>query len=69
MSIKSFKQYIAEADADEYKEKEDANVDKELEPRAKAEKDFADALKAGKDVKHPVAGDHQFNGSREQVMK
>jgi hypothetical protein len=70
--MKSFKEYVAEgtgASADELKpnvQKDDET--KAMEPKAKGEKEFADMHKGG-DKKHPVAGDHQFDGSREEVKK
>jgi len=36
--------------------------------RAKGEQDFADEHKM-EVTKHPVAGDHQFNGDRREIRK
>jgi hypothetical protein len=37
-------------------------------PRAKGEQDFKDQHKM-EVTKHPVAGDHQFNGDRREIRK
>lgn len=70
MSIKSFKSFISEeAPASDYVAKKDPKDDKEdkaLEPRVSGEQKFKDDHKI-KSTKHPVAGDHQFDGSREEV--
>ena len=68
--MKSFKEYVAEgtgAAADELKpEVQKDDETKSLEPRSKGEQDFKDMHKI-QATKHPVAGDHQFDGSREPV--
>jgi hypothetical protein len=67
--IKSFKQYIEEANADDYVAPKDSEKEAtEYEPRSKGEKGFKDQHKVEK-KKHPVAGDHQFNGDRKEVKK
>lgn len=68
--MKSFKEYVTEATAADLEpnvQKDDET--KEMKPQAKGEKDFADMHKGKEDKKHPVAGDHQFDGSREEVKK
>lgn len=70
--MKTFKEYIAESGAPAADFKAPADSDKEAteyEPRSKGEKEFADKHKGKEDKKHPVAGDHQFDGSREEVKK
>jgi len=73
MSIKSFKDYISEgtgAAANELVPKKDDDKEAtDYKPRAKGEEDFANANIDKTKKKHPVAGDHQFNGSREEVLK
>lgn len=69
MSIKSFKDYFEEqAPAADYVPKKDEDETKELKPRVKGEKEFKDMHKVATS-KHPVAGDHMFNGSRDEVKK
>jgi len=68
--MKSFREYVAEgtgASADDLEpnvQKDDET--KALEPQAKGEQEFKDMHKM-QHTKHPVAGDHQFDGSREAV--
>jgi len=69
--MKSFKEYIAEgtgtANADDLTPNVQTNDEtKSLEPRAKGEQDFKNSHTI-QSTKHPVAGDHQFDGSREAV--
>ena len=71
MSLKSFKEYIAEGTGTSAATNLVPNVQqddetKSLEPQAKGEKDFKD-MHTMQHTKHPVAGDHQFDGSREAV--
>ena len=67
MSIKSFKDFVSEAIAADYKAPKDSDAEaKDYKPRSKGEEDFKNAHKVEK-TKHPVAGDHQFDGSREAV--
>ena len=68
--MKSFKEYVAEGtgagaeDLEPNVQKDDET--KALEPRATGEQAFKDMHKI-QSTKHPVAGDHQFDGSREAV--
>lgn len=69
MAIKRFKSFVAEAyDADDLSVKAPAKKTDELEPRAQGEKDFKNAHMVEK-IPHPVAKDHQFQGSHEQIME
>jgi len=72
MSIKSFKEFVVEgtgAAADELVAKKDDDKEAtDYKPRSKGEEDFKNAHKVEK-TKHPVAGDHQFNGDRKEVKK
>lgn len=72
MSIKSFKDFVAEgtgAAANELVAKKDDDKEAtEYKPRSKGEEDFKDAHKVEK-KDHPVAGDHQFNGDKKEVKK
>jgi len=69
MTIKRFKNFTegaAMTDASNF----DGMNKKEPEngTRAKGEQDFADEHKM-EVTKHPVAGDHQFNGDRREIRK
>jgi hypothetical protein len=73
MSIKSFKQYIEEgtgsSGADNFvAPKDDDREATEYMPRSKGEQDFA-AMHKMTHTKHPVAGDHQFNGDRSEIRE
>ncbi len=72
MSIKSFKEFVAEgtgANADDLVGEKDSDKEAtEYKPRAKGEEEFKNMHKVDK-KKHPVAGDHQFDGSRKEVKK
>jgi len=72
MTIKSFKDFVTEgtgAAANELvPQKDDDKEATEYKPRAKGEEDFKNMHKVDK-KKHPVAGDHQFDGSRNEVKK
>ena len=72
MSIKSFKEFVAEgtgAAADELvPQKDDDKEATEYKPRSKGEEKFAKDHKV-EVKKHPVAGDHQFNGDRKEVKE
>ena len=57
MAIKRFKAYISEESTGE-----------KLEPKAQGEKDFK-AKHSIETTKHPVAGDHQFNGDRAEITE
>jgi hypothetical protein len=73
MSIKSFKEFVAEgtgASADELVPEKDSDKEAtDYEPRSKGEKEFADKIKSDKKEKHPVAGDHVFTGDKKEVKK
>lgn len=68
--MKTFKEYVTEgtgaAAAELVAKKDNDKEATEYEPRAMGEKEFKDAHKI-QATKHPVAGDHQFDGSREAV--
>lgn len=69
MSIKSFKEYVVEGSAiakDMVGKKDDDKEVTDYKPRSKGEEEFKNAHKTEKS-KHPVAGDHQFNGDRKEV--
>jgi len=69
MSIKSFKEYVQEqAPAQDYVKPKDEDETKELKPRVKGEQEFKNMHKV-EVTKHPVAPEHMFNGSREEVLK
>ena len=72
MSIKSFKDFVTEgtgAAANELVPQKDSDKEAtEYKPRSKGEEEFKNAHKVEKS-KHPVAGDHQFNGDRKEVKK
>lgn len=55
------------ASADELVAKKDGEQEAtDYKPRSKGEEAFKNAHKVEK-AKHPVAGDHQFNGDRKEV--
>jgi hypothetical protein len=63
MTIKTFKSFFAENDAKDYIAPKDSDDEvKDIKPRSKGEVDFKDSHKMTH-TKHPVAGDHQFDGS------
>jgi len=72
MSIKTFKEFVTEdSPASDYVAPEQLKGDaeaKELKPQSKGEQDFVKQHKI-EVTKHPVAGEHMFNGSREEVLK
>jgi hypothetical protein len=73
MTIKSFRDFVAEGSGtgaadDMVGKKDDDKEATEYKPRAKGEEDFKNMHKVEK-KKHPVAGDHQFDGSRNEVKK
>ena len=72
MSIKTFKEFVTEdSPASDYVAPEQLKGDdesKELKPQSKGEQQFKDIHKV-EVARHPVAGDHMFNGSREEVLK
>lgn len=69
MSIKSFKDFVSEAIAADYKAPKDSDAEaKDYKPRSKGEEDFKNMHKVEKKG-HPVAGEHQFNGDRKEVKK
>ena len=63
MTIKTFKSFFSEADAKDYIAPKDSDDEvKNIKPRSKGEVDFKKSHKMTH-TKHPVAGDHQFDGS------
>ncbi len=70
MSIKTFKEFVTEdSPASDYVAPEQSGDEtKELKPQSKGEQQFKDIHKV-EVARHPVAGDHMFNGSREEVLK
>jgi hypothetical protein len=63
MTIKTFKRFFAENDAKDYIAPKDSDDEvKDIKPRSKGEVDFQKSHKMTH-TKHPVAGDHQFDGS------
>lgn len=70
MSIKSFRDFVAEGAGvsadDQVGEKDDNKEATDYKPRSKGEENFKNMHKVEK-TKHPVAGDHQFNGDRKEV--
>jgi len=70
MSIKKFKEFVQEqAPAQDYVPKDQSGEEtKELKPQSKGEQKFKDMHKV-EVTKHPVAPEHMFNGSREEVLK
>ncbi len=67
MAIKRFKAYVTEAASGARPQDSTVEGDK-LEPRAQGEKDFK-AKHSIETTKHPVAGDHQFNGDRAEITE
>jgi hypothetical protein len=67
MAIKRFKAYVAEAASGARTQDSTVEGDK-LEPRAEGEKDFKAKHKMTV-TKHPVAGDHQFDGDRAEITE
>ena len=69
MDIKRLKTLVAEDfSAEKKKKKTTATKKDELKPKAKGEEEFANAHKVEK-IPHPVAKDHQFQGSHEEIME
>lgn len=69
MSIKGYIEYLNEVagnTADDLKVKKEKESSKTFEPRATGEKEFANMHKMTH-TKHPVAGDHQFDGDRSAI--
>jgi hypothetical protein len=63
MTIKTFKSFFSENDAKDYIAPKDSDDEvKDIKPRSKGEVDFQKSHKMTH-TKHPVAGDHQFDGS------
>ena len=67
MAIKRFKAYVSEEASGSRAVDSKVEGDK-LEPRAQGEKDFK-AKHSIETTKHPVAGDHQFNGDRAEITE
>jgi hypothetical protein len=66
MPIKRFKSFVAEAASGG---RPNDNTEKDLlEPKPKGEKDFKAKHKMTV-TKHPVAGDHQFDGDRAEITE
>ena len=69
MAIKRFKSFVAEDfSAADLAAKTTATKKDEIKPKAKGEEEFANAHKVEK-IPHPVAKDHQFQGSHEEIME
>lgn len=69
MAIKRFKAFVAEENtAADLATKGGENPEKTLAPKAGKEKDFVEKHKMTV-TKHPVAGDHQFDGDRAEIME
>ena len=69
MAIKRFKSFVAEENtAADLSKVSGETPEKELAPKAKGEKEFADKHKMTV-TKHPVAGDHQFDGDRAEITE
>lgn len=71
MSLKGYKQFIAEVAgnrADDLTPNKSVDDSKSIKVRAKGEQDFVDMHKMTH-TKHPVAGDHQFNGDRSAISE
>jgi hypothetical protein len=69
MTIKTFKSFFAENDAKDYIAPKDSDDEvKDIKPRSKGEVDFKDSHKMTH-TKHPVAGDHQFDGSIKEIKE
>lgn len=69
MAIKRFKAFVAEENtAADLATKGSENPEKTLAPKAGKEKDFVEKHKMTV-TKHPVAGDHQFDGDRAEIME
>lgn len=67
MAIKRFKAYVSEEASGSRPIDSKVEGDK-LEPRAEGEKDFKAKHKI-QSTKHPVAGDHQFDGDRAEITE
>jgi hypothetical protein len=67
MAVKRFKAYVSEAASGARPQDSKVEGDK-LEPRAKGEQDFKAKHKMTV-TKHPVAGDHQFDGDRAEITE
>jgi len=69
MAIKRFKSFVAEENtAADLATAGGENPEKALAPKAGKEKDFVEKHKMTV-TKHPVAGDHQFDGDRAEIME
>jgi len=69
MAIKRFKAFVAEDNtAADLAAKGGENPEKTLAPKAKGEQDFVAKHKMTV-TKHPVAGDHQFDGDRAEITE
>ena len=69
MAIKRFKAFVAEENtAADLAAKGGDNSEKTLAPKAGKEKDFVDKHSMTH-TKHPVAGDHQFDGDRAEITE
>lgn len=69
MAIKTFKSFVlGESSAADLSKIAGETPEKELAPKAKGEKEFADKHKMTV-TKHPVAGDHQFDGDRAEITE
>ena len=68
MAIKRFKAYVTEEAASGSRPQDSKVEGDKLEPRAGGEKDFK-AKHSIETTKHPVAGDHQFNGDRAEITE
>ena len=69
MAIKRFRAFVAEENtAADLATKGSENPEKTLAPKAGKEKDFVEKHKMTV-TKHPVAGDHQFDGDRAEIME
>ena len=67
--IKTFKSFFAENDAKDYIAPKDGDDEvKDIKPRSKGEVDFKNTHKMTH-TKHPVAGDHQFDGSTKEIKE
>lgn len=69
MAIKRFKSFVAEDfSAADLSAKTPAKKKDDYEPTAQGEKDFKNMHMVEK-IPHPVAKDHQFQGSHEEIME
>lgn len=69
MAIKRFKTFVAEENtAADLTNRAPDNPEKTLSPQSKGEQDFV-AKHSMTHTKHPVAGDHQFDGDRAEITE